>query len=410
MAGIASLFTREFFEGARARLAPGGVLCQWAHTYDISDADLRSIVATFLSVFPDGTLWLVGDADVLLVGSTEPLEPRRRPASAPRWQRPGRGRRPRVGRAPRSPFAVLSLFVADGSALKAWAAGAPLQTDDRRALEFSGPRSIFGATRDDNAGALRALAAASPKPGRRSPSAVAAATARTGAIAASMLLEADGYAPALRPLRPRSLELNPAITAALDGLIRAAVPLGQAADGARRPDDGWPPTRRTTKRKLALSRLLASQGNIRGQRPDPRGRSLQPDPGNVPALEQLASILADIGDAERLAPVVARLRTEAPESTSAHYYAATLAVLPAAAGHRHPRGAKPPSPSTRPTPRRITCSGPRWRRSVNATRRAPPSRPRSSRSARPRHVHQPRYARDGGRQPSTRSHATSPKR
>ena len=38
MAGIASLFTREFFEGARARLAPGGVLCQWAHTYDISNA------------------------------------------------------------------------------------------------------------------------------------------------------------------------------------------------------------------------------------------------------------------------------------------------------------------------------------------------------------------------------------
>ena len=46
MAGIASLFTREFFESARDRLAPGGVLCQWAHTYDISNRDLKSIVAT----------------------------------------------------------------------------------------------------------------------------------------------------------------------------------------------------------------------------------------------------------------------------------------------------------------------------------------------------------------------------
>ncbi len=44
MAGIASLFTQEFFEAARARLAPGGLLCQWAHTYDISSDDLRSIV------------------------------------------------------------------------------------------------------------------------------------------------------------------------------------------------------------------------------------------------------------------------------------------------------------------------------------------------------------------------------
>ena len=76
MAGIASLFTREFFEGARDRLTPGGVLCQWAHTYDISSSDLKSIVATFLSVFPNGTLWLVGDADVLLVGSTEPFDGR----------------------------------------------------------------------------------------------------------------------------------------------------------------------------------------------------------------------------------------------------------------------------------------------------------------------------------------------
>ena len=96
MAGIASLFTREFFEGARARLAPGGVLCQWAHTYDISNADLRSIVATFLSVFPDGTMWLVGDADVLLVGSTEPLDARIEGiAAAMRQARRRRGSRDR---------------------------------------------------------------------------------------------------------------------------------------------------------------------------------------------------------------------------------------------------------------------------------------------------------------------------
>ena len=88
MAGIASLFTQEFFQVAKSRLAPGGVLCQWAHTYDISDADLRSIVATFLSVFPNGTLWLVGEADVLLIGSTEPLTDRIAGIEAA-WRRPG---------------------------------------------------------------------------------------------------------------------------------------------------------------------------------------------------------------------------------------------------------------------------------------------------------------------------------
>ena len=69
IAGVAALFTREFFAAARARLAPGGIICQWANAYNISDADLRSIVATFRSVFPDGTVWLVGADDVLLVAS-----------------------------------------------------------------------------------------------------------------------------------------------------------------------------------------------------------------------------------------------------------------------------------------------------------------------------------------------------
>ncbi len=71
IAGVAALFTREFFVGARDRLAPGGIMCQWANAYNISDADLRAIVATFRSVFPDGTVWLAGENDVLLVGSLD---------------------------------------------------------------------------------------------------------------------------------------------------------------------------------------------------------------------------------------------------------------------------------------------------------------------------------------------------
>src|SRR5688500_876312 len=129
MAGIASLFTREFFEGARDRLTPGGVLCQWAHTYDISRDDLRSIVATLLSVFPHGTMWLVGDADVLLLGSTEPLDARIA-GMADAMTRPGvADDLASVGVT--GPFSLTTLFVAQGEALNAWANGAPLQTDDR---------------------------------------------------------------------------------------------------------------------------------------------------------------------------------------------------------------------------------------------------------------------------------------
>ena len=44
----------------------------------------------------------------------------------------------------------------------------------------------------------------------------------------------------------------------------------------------------------------------------------------MPALEQLASILSDVGDAARLEPVVQRLVKEAPKSTWSHYYASSL--------------------------------------------------------------------------------------
>jgi hypothetical protein len=104
MAGVAALFTDTFFRTVRDRLTPGGIFCQWAHTYDINDADLRSIVATFRSVFPEGTMWLVADGDLLLVGSTASLEPRSgrdrgRVDQAGRGRRPSRGRRQRAVRA-----------------------------------------------------------------------------------------------------------------------------------------------------------------------------------------------------------------------------------------------------------------------------------------------------------------------
>jgi spermidine synthase len=321
MAGIASLFTREFFAGARDRLAPGGVLCQWAHTYDISTADLRSIVATFLSVFPDGTMWLVGDADVLLLGSTAPLDARIGGIAAA-MQRPGVAADLATVGVTR-PFALTSLFVAQGEALRRWAAGAPLQTDDRSQLEFTGPRSIFGAARDDNAALLRELAAGSPQP-------ATVAAGRASATAADwrdrglMFLKADANRPAYEDL-VKAVQANPDDSTALDGLVRAAANLDRIGDAqALLTQLASAPER--VPAKLALSRVLASQGRV-----DEAVRIpftvLQTNAGHVPALEQLASVLSDVGDTARLEPVVMRLVQEAPKNPWAHYYAASLFFL-----------------------------------------------------------------------------------
>jgi spermidine synthase len=321
MAGIASLFTREFFEAAKARLRPGGVLCQWAHTYDISTRDLQSIVATFLSVFPEGTLWLVGDGDVLLIGSNEPMEPKLQRTHTT-WHRPGvRADLESVNVT--SPNHILSQYISGGADLARWAGNAPIQSDNRAALEFSGPQSIFGSSEADNAMLLRELAS------QHTPPPIVAAARNTSNAEeirerGLMMLRADAYRPAYDDF-VRALEQDPRDPEALNGLIRAAAPLRRMQDArtllTRLADS---PTHISTK--LALSRLLASEGQYDQAAAIPFG-IIQADPDNVAALEQLASILSDLGDVERLRPVVARLRTVAPGTEASHYYSASLLFM-----------------------------------------------------------------------------------
>lgn len=323
MAGIASLFTHEFFQSARARLADGGVLCQWAHTYDMSDADLRSIVATFLSVFHYGSLWLVGEGDILLIGSIGPVGPRLEEV-ARHWQRPGVAS-DLLDVGVREPFALLSLFVAEREDLARYAADAPVQTDDRLALEFSGPRSVFGRYAINNDGILREVA-------RRAsaPDAVREAMGRVGAVSwrdrGWMLLQADAYKPAWHDFA-RALELDPSDPETYEGMRRAAV-----ADGSDLLDQTRKMLRRLAADRsrvpagVALSRLLAAEGAI------DEAIALAFDlsqryPDNLDVLAQLASVLSDAGDLERLQAVVARLRKDAPTSEATHYFTASLLFM-----------------------------------------------------------------------------------
>ena len=318
MAGVASLFTREFFESAKNRLAPGGLLCQWAHTYDISKDDLRSIVATFLAVFPDGALWLVGEADVLLVGSND-----RRGLSFEaierHWDRPGVAD-DLLDVGARDPFALLSMFVAQGRGLARYAAGARLQTDDRGDLEFSGPRSIFGPRADSNASILRDVGdiTSAPDVVRQ---AIANADASAWRGRGRMMLQAEAHDDAWSDFA-RAIEMDASDASAYTGLIRSSVSANRT-----RVAETLELLQRVAARtpgpdaELAISRVLASQHAI----DDAIAKATELAkrfPNNIRVLEQLASVLADANDVERLEPVVVRMRRLAPESDAARYYAA----------------------------------------------------------------------------------------
>jgi spermidine synthase len=70
-AGAANLYNREFYELARDRLAPGGVLQQWVQLHHIDRLDLLVLWNTMRRVFPHVSLWVRGGQG-LLIASSEP--------------------------------------------------------------------------------------------------------------------------------------------------------------------------------------------------------------------------------------------------------------------------------------------------------------------------------------------------
>ncbi len=73
IAGVADLFTREYFQLCRDRLTDRGVAAAWMQAYLIDKASFSSIVRTFQSVFPEMMLWKTAKGDCIMVGSKIPL-------------------------------------------------------------------------------------------------------------------------------------------------------------------------------------------------------------------------------------------------------------------------------------------------------------------------------------------------
>jgi predicted membrane-bound spermidine synthase len=73
IAGIATLYTPEFFRIARSRLADDGVFCQWIQLYQLPLPVVAGIVRSLRQVFPHVNVWFGGTADLLVLGSSRPL-------------------------------------------------------------------------------------------------------------------------------------------------------------------------------------------------------------------------------------------------------------------------------------------------------------------------------------------------
>lgn len=76
--GAATLYTKEFFDVAKAHLNPGGVVTLFVQLYESSEAAVKSEIGTFLESFPNGMVF--GNTqngrgyDLVLVGQAEPTK------------------------------------------------------------------------------------------------------------------------------------------------------------------------------------------------------------------------------------------------------------------------------------------------------------------------------------------------
>jgi spermidine synthase len=75
--GAANLYTKEFFEVLKKHLNPGGVVTLYIQLFETNIEAVKSSLATFFEVFPNGTVW--GNTyegrghDMVLLGQAEPL-------------------------------------------------------------------------------------------------------------------------------------------------------------------------------------------------------------------------------------------------------------------------------------------------------------------------------------------------
>ena len=70
-AGVAALYSKEFYALARTRLKPKGYVSQWLPAYQVPGATTLAMIRAFVDVFPHAVLISGAEADLLLLGTND---------------------------------------------------------------------------------------------------------------------------------------------------------------------------------------------------------------------------------------------------------------------------------------------------------------------------------------------------
>lgn len=144
MAGISSLYTREFLTLCKSRLADDGLMVQWSHLYEIDARSITMVARTFQETFPHARAFLCG-FDLILVGATraETLDPKVVTERVARRYREPHIKAVLDRDGYTELFTLFATELFDSRTLRAWTGPGIVLTDDNPELEFSAPVAYY---------------------------------------------------------------------------------------------------------------------------------------------------------------------------------------------------------------------------------------------------------------------------
>jgi spermidine synthase len=140
-AGVASLYSKEFYQLAKARLKPNGYVSQWLPAYQVPTATTLSMIKSFVDVFPQSVLLSGAQADLILIGANDRIDVDPNQLFTALSQRSAvRADLARVDLG--TPREIVGMFVGSSTTLANATRDAVPVTDDRPVQEF-GVRSLL---------------------------------------------------------------------------------------------------------------------------------------------------------------------------------------------------------------------------------------------------------------------------
>jgi spermidine synthase len=154
VAGVASLFSHEFYEAVRKHLEPNGIFCQWVPLYHLRPSTIRMVYRTLSRSFPHVHVFVLSNGNSIVLASETPIPISMDTLDQRFANQNAKLELHRAGIA--YPTELLTLLALNPVELLKFAGEGPIHTDDNGALEFAAQSDyLFSVRSPENSAQLK---------------------------------------------------------------------------------------------------------------------------------------------------------------------------------------------------------------------------------------------------------------